>query len=208
MNKSLLLLISFLALFGISANNARAQNISKRQYVKEIKKERIAKNKEFRDTGQSPLANEQIADFTGLRYFRPNPDYKVKATFHKIEAPLVFKMKTTTEREPEYSTFGTISFKLFDTLLVLQVYQNLELIKRPGYSNYLFLPFTDETSARECYGGGRYIDLQIPESDIIEVDFNKAYNPYCAYNHKYSCPIPPAENHIPFKVRAGEKKYN
>jgi hypothetical protein len=120
---------------------------------------------------------------------------------------MTFKMKTTTDRQPEYRTYGTLTFKLFDSTIRLQVYQNVELIKKPGFEDYLFVPFTDNTSADESYGGGRYLDLRVPLSKSIEVDFNRAYNPYCAYNHKYSCPIPPAENHIPLKMKAGEKKY-
>jgi len=207
MNTRFLIILLLLLPLWLSANNDNSSGVSKKQYVKDIKKERAVKNKEFSDTTQSPLSHEQIANFSGLKYFRPNPEYRVMATFRKTEIPMNFKMKTTTDRQPEYRTFGTITFKLLDTTLVLQVYQNVDLMKKPGYSDYLFLPFTDETSAEKSYGGGRYIDLRIPLSNTIEVDFNKAYNPYCAYNHKYSCPIPPAENHIPIKIKAGEKKY-
>jgi uncharacterized protein len=191
----------------IPAQNAKSYRKAEKQYIKDMKNERIARDKEFQDTAQSPLSFDEIATFSGLKYFKPNPVYKVHAIFNKSEIPLTFRMKTSTSREPEYRTYGTISFILFDSTISLQVYQNVELIKRPGYSDYLFLPFTDETSAVESYEAGRYIDLRIPESNTIEVDFNKAYNPYCAYNHKYSCPIPPAENHIPLKIKAGEKKY-
>jgi uncharacterized protein len=202
----LLLLLIILPGF-LPAQNTESSGISRRKYIKEFRNDRLAKNKEFADTAQSPLSFEQIAHFSGLKYFRPDPKYKVKAIFRKIDNPVTFKMKTTTARQPIYSTYATISFRLLDTTIVLNVYQNIELIKKPGFSDYLFVPFTDETSAGKSYGGGRYIDLRLPQSDTIEVDFNKAYNPYCAYNHKYSCPIPPAENHIPMKIEAGEKKY-
>ena len=81
-----------------------------------------------------------------------------------------------------------------------------ELIKG-YYENYLFIPFRDITSGDETYGGGRYLDFRIPETDSVTIDFNLSYNPYCAYNHKYSCPIPPAENSLPVKILAGEKTY-
>jgi uncharacterized protein len=207
MNNRLLLLLCLLLPLWLIGQSMGSQKLLSKHYIKEIKNERKAKDNEFRDTAQSPLSYEQIAGFSGLKYFRPNPEYKVKAVFRKAEIPITFKMKTTTDRAPEYRTFGTISFNLHDTTITLQVYQNVELIKKPGYADYLFAPFTDETSAEECYGGGRYLDLHIPLSNTIEVDFNKAYNPYCAYNHKYSCPIPPAENYIPLKIKAGEKKY-
>jgi uncharacterized protein len=207
MNYRCIILLCLLFPSWILAQSSKSQRISEKQYIKDIKSERKAKDKAFLDTTQSPLLFDQIASFSGLKYFRPNPDYKVRATFRKVDIPMTFKMKTTTDREPEYCTYGTISFNLLDTTISLQVYQNVELIKKPGYADYLFAPFTDETSAEECYGGGRYLDLHIPLSNTIEIDFNKAYNPYCAYNHKYSCPIPPAENHIPLKIKAGEKKY-
>jgi uncharacterized protein len=207
MNHRFLILCILILPLWLPAKNDKSSDLTRKEYVKNIKSERRARNKEFKDTNQSPFSFEQIATFSGLKYFRPDPDYKVMATFHKTEIPITFKMKTSTDREPEYRTFGTITFKLMDTTFILQVYQNVELIKKPDYGDYLFLPFTDETSAKECYGGGRYIDLHIPLTNTIEVDFNRAYNPYCAYNHKYSCPIPPAENHIPLKIKAGEKKY-
>jgi uncharacterized protein len=207
MNQRFLLLLLIILQGFLTAQNSELSGISRRQYFKEFRNERSAKDKEFADTSQSPLSYEQIAHFSGLKYYRINPKYKVKAIFRKIDSPVTFKMKTTTERQPIYSTYATISFSLLDTTIILNVYQNIELTKKPGFADYLFVPFTDQTSSGKSYGGGRYLDLHIPKSDTIEVDFNKAYNPYCAYNHKYSCPIPPAENYIPMKIEAGEKKY-
>ena len=89
----------------------------------------------------------------------------------------------------------------------MNVYQNQELIKQEGFENYLFLPFSDETNGIESYGGGRYIDLRIPESNKLIIDFNSAYNPYCAYNDKYSCPIVPRENYLRTRIEAGVKKF-
>jgi uncharacterized protein (DUF1684 family) len=88
------------------------------------------------------------------------------------------------------------------------VYQNAELVRKNTYVNYLFLPFSDLTSGNETYIGGRYIDLRIPYGDTIAIDFNQAYNPYCAYNRKYSCPIVPLENDLPIAIRAGVKKFH
>jgi uncharacterized protein (DUF1684 family) len=85
----------------------------------------------------------------------------------------------------------------------LEVYQNKELMLQEEHKDYLFLPFTDKTNGEETYSGGRYIDLAIPEGDSITIDFNKAYNPYCAYNKKYSCPIVPNVNAMDTKVLAG-----
>jgi uncharacterized protein (DUF1684 family) len=90
----------------------------------------------------------------------------------------------------------------------LAIYQNVDLVNTAGYEDYLFIPFKDLTNGEDTYGGGRYLDLKIPEGETILIDFNRAYNPYCAYNHNYSCPIPPFENHLKVKIEAGVKKYH
>lgn len=202
-----LLVLILLSPIYLSAQEKRPENLNRRQFIKETKKERAKKNREFLDLAHSPLLPQEIEDFSGLKYFPANPKYKVIATFQRVETPITFRMKTTTDRQPEYLTFAKITFDLMDKTLSLNVYQNVELSLKPGYEDYLFVPFTDETSADESYGGGRFIDLRQPTSNTIEVDFNRAYNPYCAYNHKYSCPIPPSENHLPVKIKAGEKNY-
>ena len=79
----------------------------------------------------------------------------------------------------------------------------MDLIKSTEYKDYLFIPFTDATNGAETYEGGRYIDLTIPATDKITLDFNKAYHPYCAYTDGYNCPIPPQENHVPVRIEAG-----
>lgn len=202
-----LLLLIILTPIYLLAQDKKTEYISRRHFIKETRNERAAKNREFLDREQSPLPPEEIENFRGLKYFPANPAYKVIATFQRVEIPVTFRMKTTTDRQPEYRTFAKITFKLLDTTLSLNVYQNVDLTLKPGYEDFLFVPFTDETSAAESYGGGRFMDLRQPTNNMIEIDFNKAYNPYCAYNHKYSCPIPPSENHLPVLIKAGEKKY-
>jgi hypothetical protein len=103
--------------------------------------------------------------------------------------------------------YGIVTFNLKRNAYRLNVYQNQDLMKKEGYEDYLFLPFLDDTNGEESYGGGRYIDLRIPEGDEVVIDFNKAYNPYCAYNEKYSCPIVPRENYLDLKVEAGVKAF-
>jgi len=117
-------------------------------------------------------------------------------------------MKTTTDRLPIYRKYGEARFKLGGKDQVLSIFQNLGLMEDPEYEDYLFVPFTDETNGSESYGGGRYLDVEMPEGDRMIINFNKAYNPYCAYNAKYSCPIPPAENHLDIEVKAGVKAYD
>ncbi len=108
-----------------------------------------------------------------------------------------------------YVKYGTATFRLKDTTLQLAVYQNLRLIRMPQYRDYLFIPFKDATNGEQTYGGGRYMDIS--KADIEEgkltIDFNKAYNPWCAYSDGYSCPVPPMENHLNVFVKAGERAY-
>ena len=115
-------------------------------------------------------------------------------------------MKTTTNRLPKYEVYGIASFELNGNGYQLNIYQSHRLRETDEYKNYLFLPFNDLTNGDETYGGGRFIDLEIPDNDSIIIDFNKAYNPYCAYNPKYSCPIPPEENDLDVHISAGIKK--
>jgi hypothetical protein len=116
-------------------------------------------------------------------------------------------MKTTTERLAKERVFGVLSFIINNKPFVLNVYQSEFASDSDADADYLFLPFLDDSNGETTYGGGRYIDLYIPNGDTLVVDFNKAYNPYCAYNDKYSCPIVPRENYLPLKVMAGVKRF-
>ncbi|WP_204345583.1 DUF1684 domain-containing protein [Psychroserpens algicola] len=164
-------------------------------------------NSEYKDATTSPLKDKDRKTFKGLDFFKFDSTYIVKATFKRTPNESVFQMKTTTDRLPEYVKYGEISFELQGETHQLNIYQNQGLIKEEGYEDYLFLPFLDLTNGEESYGGGRYIDMRIPESNELIIDFNTAYNPYCAYNEKYSCPIVPRENYIDLKVKAGVKAF-
>ena len=165
-------------------------------------------NESYADASKSPLTTEDLNNFSTLDFFPIDQKYVVKAQFVRLKNAKVFEMKTTTDRLPKYKKYGTLYFELEGKQLSLNVYQNLDLIKKPEYKDYLFLPFSDLTCGKESYIGGRYIDLRIPEGKTIEIDFNKAYNPYCAYNHKYSCPIVPLENDLDIEIKAGVKKFH
>ena len=117
-------------------------------------------------------------------------------------------MKTTTSRTPIYKKYGELHFSIDGKELKLNVYQNVDLKKKPGYDDYLFLPFSDLTCGKDSYIGGRYIDMRIPKSGKVTIDFNQAYNPYCAYNYEYSCPIVPLENDLDIEINAGVKKFH
>ncbi|GEP50942.1 hypothetical protein FNO01nite_16140 [Flavobacterium noncentrifugens] len=165
-------------------------------------------NTEFASKDKSPLTEENRKDFKTLDFFSSNAKYFVVADFKRTESEKPFKMKTSTDRTPVYVKFGELTFTLEGKLFRLNVYQNIELLKKKGFEDYLFLPFSDLTSGKETYIGGRYIDMKIPKGNQVAIDFNTAYNPYCAYNHKYSCPIVPLENDLNIEINAGVKKFH
>lgn len=164
-------------------------------------------NIEFADKKTTPLTKKDFKKFSSLDFFPIDSSFRIKAKFELNENPKFFEMQTTTDRKPIYKTYGVATFELEEKIHQLQIYQIQELIKKPGFENYLFIPFMDKTNGNESYGGGRYLDLEIPAKDIIILDFNKAYNPYCAYNYEYSCPIPPPENHLRIAIKAGAKTF-
>lgn len=174
---------------------------------REINEHRQKQEKEFRDPDASPLEKRDRKHFKGLKYYAIDLSYRVKATFVRTENPVLFKMQTTTTRQPEYLKYGEVHFVLQGKDYVLEVYQNPVLSQREEFADYLFIPFTDDTNGEETYDVGRYIDFKIPKAEDVIVDFNLCYNPSCSYSPRFSCPIPPAANNLPLEVRAGEKRF-
>ncbi|TNJ42862.1 DUF1684 domain-containing protein [Tamlana fucoidanivorans] len=164
-------------------------------------------NAEFKDATTSPLKVKDRKQFDGLNFFKFDSTYVVNAKFVRTPDELPFKMKTTTNRLPEYVKYGELHFQIKGESFKLNVYQDESLKQEKGYDDYLFLPFLDETSGFESYGGGRYLDVSIPKGNELVIDFNKSYNPYCAYNDKYSCPVVPRENYLKTKIEAGVKAF-
>lgn len=165
-------------------------------------------NKEYANKEESPLMKEDLEHFQSLDFFPIQDKFIVQATFKRTKKEKVFEMKTSTERLPLYRKYGELEFTIDGVLCKLNVYQNMSLFKKPGFKDYLFLPFSDLTSGNESYIGGRYVDLRIQKGNQWIIDFNKAYNPYCAYNYKYSCPIVPMENDLKVSILAGVKKFH
>ncbi|PHS07158.1 MAG: hypothetical protein COA88_09175 [Kordia sp.] len=194
-------LLLFIVLISCSL---RAQNT---EAIKEIKAHQEEQNTQFMTKGESPLTEIDRKDFKGLEFFNIDLNYRVEARLKRTPKTTFFEMKTTTSRVSEERIYGVLSFKIDGKEYKLNVYQGKALMTNEEYKDYLFLPFTDLTNGETSYGGGRYIDLTIPKEDTILLDFNKAYNPYCSYNSRYSCPIPPSENHLEIDVIAGVKKY-
>ena len=164
-------------------------------------------NSEFKDASKSPLKSKDLKTFEGLDFFAYDSTFVVTARLKRTASTDWFDMKTTTDRLSKERVYGVLSFELEGKTFQLNVYQGEKLMKQEGFEDYLFLPFLDHTNGSSTYGGGRYIDLNIPEGNSLVLDFNSAYNPYCAYNEKFSCPIVPRENYVDLEIKAGVKAF-
>lgn len=164
-------------------------------------------NKNFANPETSILTPEDLTSFKALDFYPVNEKFIVAATFKKTPNEKPFLMPTTTDRLPEYVKYGEAHFEIEGKKLKLNLYQSVPPKTEPEDVDYLFLPFTDLTSGDGSYGGGRFLDARIPENETIVLNFNKAYNPYCAYNSRYSCPIPPKENDVLVRIEAGVKDF-
>ena len=165
-------------------------------------------NAEYADPKTSPLMAEDLKTFKSLDFFPISETYFVNATLVKAKGGKAFDMKTSGNRTSKYTKYGTLHFKINGKAFQLSVYQSLELLVQEQYKNHLFLPFSDLTTGKESYIGGRYIDLEVPKGNTIAIDFNQAYNPYCAYNYKYSCPLVPLENDLKIAIKARVKAFH
>lgn len=172
-------------------------------HQEEIEQFQYKMNVQFSDLKTTPLKKKDFKKFKELAFFPTNEKFRVTAGFERTPNEPIFEMPTTTDRKPLYTQYGIATFNIGDKSYSLRIYQNQELILDPEYSDHLFIPYNDLTNGDETYDGGRYIDIQIPKGDTVVIDFNKSYNPYCAYNDKYSCPIPPRENDLAIAIKAG-----
>jgi len=190
----------FLVINLMTANLLKAQN----NYIEEINQYRDSLNKAFAHPETSILKAEYLTTFKELPYFPVNEKYRIKAKFIRIKNGKTFEMLTSTSRKPVYTVYGKLVFKIDDKTYELYLYKPKD--PKPGYENWLFCPFTDLTNGEETYGGGRYLDFTTTDMKNPVIDFNMCYNPYCAYNDKYSCPVPPKENFLNLRIEAGVKK--
>lgn len=158
------------------------------------------------------LKNHEVVlgkDRKHVSFFPVDENYRVISKFAKLYDTVGFVIKTAGKKEKKFFRYGKITFSLYGNKVELTLYQSQQLMTDSAYKNYLFLPFTDLTSGEQSYGGGRYLDPKLDDikGDSIMIDFNQAYNPYCAYTSGYNCPIPPRENNISIAIKAGEKSY-
>jgi uncharacterized protein len=195
MNRLFNILITLLFILPVSAQVKSYTDSLKKYHDKYIKEHGVVRGK----------------DKDNLHFFPINETYNVKATFERVYESGWFKMETSGKEKQTYRRYGTIRFSIHDTSLTLNVYQSEDLMKVKQYADYLFIPFTDITNGESSYENGRYIDIK--EEDVktgsLLIDFNKAYNPYCAYvSGVFNCPIPPKENNLSVAIIAGEMKYS
>jgi hypothetical protein len=163
--------------------------------------------RQYADTNETPLRGDERTHFTGLTFFKLSKAYCVTARFERTPDAQPFEMPTVSGKTKTFVQYGRLHFRLRGQDMVLAAYQNVKAAAAPDYAGDLFIPFRDHSSGAESYGGGRYMDIQIPTGATAVLDFNQCYNPYCAYSKGWNCPIPPAENYLPVKVLAGVKAY-
>ncbi|MCG8310697.1 MAG: DUF1684 domain-containing protein [Cytophagales bacterium] len=200
MSKKILFGIVAVGLLAITLYNIKGTSTRSEGYADKILAERQEKDRSFKEADDSPLSEEQKRTFEKLTYFPINEKYRITGDFHRNSGNEIVKMAITDGSRREYVVFGRIHFHLEGKELDITVYKPVK--SEPGY---LFVPFYDKTCADLTYGGGRYVEPVLLEDGSLEIDFNLAYNPYCAYNHKYRCPIPPQENNLDVSILAGEK---
>ncbi len=195
---TLLLLITIIN----SCNSqGKRQLIGKSEFQKEM-------NAKFKDATTSPLTKKGLKKFKELDFYPINDTFKVVAKLTKTPDAPTFNFPTTTSRVATYKKYGIVNFSINGKDLQLDIYKDSN--PRSEYINHLFLPFLDKTNGKTSYAGGRFIDILTTdeqENGTIIIDFNKAYNPYCAYSDRYSCPITPRNNSLDIEINAGVMKY-
>jgi uncharacterized protein (DUF1684 family) len=180
--------------------------ISCQSITKQVDAHRMEYMRDFINDPRSPLKEDDLDD---LDFFPPSKDAVVKATFTLTPTEEPFELPTYSGITRTYRQWGIAHFDWNGKPHTLRLYENMMNRSNPMYADYLFLPFKDETNGISTYGGGRYMNMSKKEAEdgVLTIDFNTCYNPWCAYSDGFNCPIPPAANHLPFEVQAGEKMF-
>ena len=168
--------------------------------MSELTEFRKGKDISFKQDHHSPLTEEQRESFRGLNYYEERPNLRFVTHVNLYEHVEVVELQTSSGSIASYLRWGKISFEVDDKVVDLTMFKDRS-------SDNLFLPFADATSGNETYGAGRYLDIEMQPDGNMLVDFNYAYNPYCAYNEHWTCPLTPAENRLGVAIRAGEKSF-
>jgi uncharacterized protein (DUF1684 family) len=173
------------------------------KYLEELATERTMKDQFMARHPESPFVEGSVYDFQGLQYFAPDEKFRVRATLERLEEPKEAFLRTNRDGQAAMRWIGDLKFTIGGRALRLRVYHAGE-----GVGTSVFVPFRDSTSGQESYGPGRYLTLELNEADEYELDFNRAFNPYCAYTDAFECGFAPAENDLPVPVKAGEKVWS
>ena len=203
MNKIVIIVISLVAV-GVLAYSLQGGE-SEEDYTERILKERENIRNFLRGSGESPFAPDSIS-FKELNYYEPNLAYRVNARLDRIDDHKLLTLPTSDGKDEKYIRYGYATFNTNEQSQKLLVLQPFEQQQPP----MLFVAFADATSGEETYGGGRYLNVEMPSrtgQKSLELDFNLAYNPYCAYNPTFSCPLPPRENVLEIPIPVGEKNF-
>jgi len=199
-------LILYLALFLMSEASfpfSKEDENPLENRIEKLKVFRAERDRFFKEHPNSPLKETDRRRFKGLIYYPIDLKYAIVGEIEKYPLepkPLYVTLPTNKEVGRKYVKFGRVRFKLEGKEYVLQIY-------RPLGGGELFLPFKDKTSEKETYPKGRYLYIETLPKGKVLIDFNRAYNPFCEYNEKYTCPFAPEENWLPVEIRAGEKRY-
>ena len=170
-----------------------------RAWREELVTERRMKDEFMARHRESPFIAGRVP-FHDLRYFPPDPKFRIRATLKRVPVPEEAHLRTNRDGQAVMRYLGDLSFTVGRTPVRLAVYHAGE-----GVGTSVFVPFRDTTSGSESYGPGRYLTFELNEDDVYDLDFNRAFNPYCAYTDDYECGFPPAQNDLPVAIRAGEK---
>lgn len=190
-------IIAILVYSFVGNQEAKSSQVVNNEYVKKIQNSRSDKNSYLKKDTASPI--EDKIKFAGLKYFDINSTFKVVGKIDKLSSGQTINISMSGGEIEEYEAYGNIKFEIEGVKCALKIFKTPE--------GNLFLPFKDLTSNKETYGAGRYLDFGIDDvnKNQINIDFNKAYQPYCAYNHTFTCPVPPAENFLNVAIKAGER---
>jgi uncharacterized protein (DUF1684 family) len=169
-------------------------------YVSQIQRERAATDEAFRSQPNQPVPPDKMDEFLPLKYFPPDPEYVVPASLNPSKERIVVEMPTSTGKIRRQQRVGVLEFTLKGQPLTLGAF-----VEEGADVNRLFVPFSDMTSGTETYSAGRYLELDRTATGLYNIDFNKAYNPYCYYNADFDCPYPPRESRLPLPIRAGQR---
>ncbi len=198
------LFLLFACFFSIGSLNAQSS------YSDELIAERVLKDGELKKKKTSPLQKEDRKAFSHLHYFDADESWNLEASYIRLDGKDTIDFATSSGRVKKFVRYAKLTFSKGGADHDLFAYKRVYPAGyKPNHAPYLFLPFTDHTTGEECYGGGRYMDIGVPTEDqtTVMLDFNRCYNPYCAYGGGFSCPIPPKDNALEIRVEAGEKDY-